>query len=140
MKKTVAIWAAIIVCAVMLAGAIYLIVPKSDVMDEQEFTALYSGSFYGVLPCADCAGIETFLYIFPDHTFQKSEIYMGEDMDPVDNMGAWAARKNFSHIELKSADGNSEFWRTEESGGLKKLDMSAKEINSNLNYTLKRQP
>lgn len=43
-------------------------------------TALsWQGSYYGVLPCADCEGIETVISIFYNNTFVKKTRYLGRD-------------------------------------------------------------
>jgi uncharacterized lipoprotein NlpE involved in copper resistance len=40
----------------------------------------YEGTYSGVLPCADCAGIKTTL-ILSDSTYYKKTTYLGENQD-----------------------------------------------------------
>lgn len=47
-------------------------------------------SFAGVLPCADCPGIETALTLFADSTFRLREVYQERRVMPVIAMGRWA--------------------------------------------------
>lgn len=39
----------------------------------------WEGTYYGVLPCADCEGIETVISIFYDNTFVKKTRYLGKN-------------------------------------------------------------
>lgn len=47
-------------------------------------------TYKGVLPCADCSGIDTTLVLNPDKTFELTEIYQGKnDDDPFVTKGSW---------------------------------------------------
>ena len=39
----------------------------------------WSGIYTGVLPCADCEGIETTIILKSDNTYLKTEKYLGEN-------------------------------------------------------------
>lgn len=39
----------------------------------------WQGSYRGILPCADCEGIETLIVLFDDGTYRRETKYLGED-------------------------------------------------------------
>jgi len=43
----------------------------------------YDGTYKGVLPCADCEGIETTITIDREGNFVKTWVYLGKDNDTV---------------------------------------------------------
>lgn len=49
----------------------------------------WEGIYYGVLPCADCEGIETLISIWYDNTFVKKTRYLGKDDQVFESKGAF---------------------------------------------------
>ncbi len=49
----------------------------------------WQGTYYGVLPCADCEGIETVISIFYNHTFVKKTRYIGEENNVFEIKGTF---------------------------------------------------
>lgn len=47
-------------------------------------------TFTGMLPCADCPGIQTTVTLFADSTFRLREVYQERRVMPVIGMGRWA--------------------------------------------------
>lgn len=48
------------------------------------------GKYEGLMPCADCEGIQYSLLLQKDKNFQSKYIYKGKDVPPVDNNGKWS--------------------------------------------------
>lgn len=55
--------------------------------DSNEKTEEISGVYAGLLPCADCPGIETTLTINPDNSFEISQVYIDRDSGPFISSG-----------------------------------------------------
>lgn len=54
-------------------------------------------TYEGVLPCADCSGIDTKLTLNPDGSYQMSEVYQGKnDDEPFISKGSWTIEKGTS--------------------------------------------
>jgi len=51
-----------------------------------------SGVYAGVIPCADCAGIETHLYIYPDSTYTSTSTYLGKGGTATES-GKWSSER-----------------------------------------------
>lgn len=53
----------------------------------------WDGRYTGMLPCADCDGIETIIYLSKDNTYSKRQTYLGKGVDPVEDSGEfnWSA-------------------------------------------------
>lgn len=49
----------------------------------------WSGTYKGILPCADCEGIETTIRINRDSTFQLITNYLGKKSDSVETFGSF---------------------------------------------------
>jgi len=47
-------------------------------------------TFTGVLPCADCPGIEYHLDLFADRAYSLRTTYQGKQKEQFDDIGAWA--------------------------------------------------
>ncbi len=91
-------------------------------------------SFRGVLPCADCEGIETSLFLEKDGTWVMNERGIGAKMPDVSaSWGSWA--RTADKLVLTDAWGNKRYFRPD-GEGLEMLDQEGNPIESALNYRL----
>lgn len=97
---------------------------------------LYPGSFVGVLPCADCEGIEARLDLFEDGGYIQRLIYLGRSVEPFWELGSW--RRDGSTVQLQDADGPGQRFAVLDDDELRLLDGEGRPIESELNYTLTR--
>ena len=101
----------------------------------------WNGTYKGVLPCADCEGIETQLELNQDKTFELKETYLGKgDGKAFESKGKFTFdSKNTSVIELDKAGDGRKYFVAE--GYLKALDTEGKEITGELaeKYELQKQ-
>ncbi|MDR1055060.1 MAG: copper resistance protein NlpE N-terminal domain-containing protein [Prevotellaceae bacterium] len=104
------------------------------------------GTYEGILPCADCAGINTVLRLYKDgdkYMFELKETYLGKGdeqtyiykgvanvLNELDDL------KNATIYELFSDDLELKLYFMAVDGNLQMLDTEGKIINSTLNYTL----
>lgn len=108
----------------------------SEPMIDREHTAEnsldWNGSYKGVLPCADCEGIETKLELNSDKTFELEETYLGKgDGKSFESKGSFQFdRNNTSIIELDKAGDSRKYFVAE--GYLKALDLEGNEITGAL--------
>ena len=92
-------------------------------------------SYRGVLPCADCSGIETTLFLEKDGTWVMKERYQGGNADAeFASYGRWA--RTADRLVLTGTDGEKRYFRPK-GDDLEMLDREGHVINSSLNYTLK---
>ena len=101
----------------------------------------WNGTYKGVLPCADCEGIETELELNSDKTYEIKETYLGKgDGKPFESKGSFQFdSKNPSVIELDQAGDGRKYFVAE--GYLKALDLEGNEITGELadKYQLKKE-
>lgn len=92
-------------------------------------------SFRGVIPCADCEGIETSLFLEKDGTWVMNEHYQGVDKEPSSfaSYGTWA--RTAGKLVLTDSEGQKSWYRVK-GDNLEMLDDSGNAIESPLNYTL----
>lgn len=69
----------------------------------------YDGIYRGILPCADCEGIKTTIYINRDQTYKLEEIYMGKSNDAIESSGNYSWNKAGNTIILKSPSENRSY-------------------------------
>ncbi|MDR1683909.1 MAG: copper resistance protein NlpE N-terminal domain-containing protein [Elusimicrobiota bacterium] len=114
--------------------------PQEESLNEAQLRAQqYFGAYEGLMPCADCAGIDTELTLNSDNTFTLIEHYQDETGELFLTEGIWELNGGLTYAKLQnSQDGQTLFYRLTDAG-LEKLDYNAKPIKSNLNYTLKRK-
>ena len=101
----------------------------------------WNGTYKGVLPCADCEGIETELELNADKTYELKETYLGKgDGKAFESKGSFQFdANNTSIIELDKTGDNRKYFVAE--GYLKALDMEGNEITGDLadKYELKKE-
>ncbi|MFG0586934.1 copper resistance protein NlpE [Acinetobacter sp. YQ_14] len=101
----------------------------------------WNGTYKGVLPCADCEGIETELELNADKTYELKETYLGKgDGKAFESKGSFQFdANNTSVIELDKTGDNRKYFVAE--GYLKVLDMEGNEITGDLadKYELKKE-
>jgi len=92
-------------------------------------------SWRGILPCADCEGIETSLFLEKDGTWVMNERYQGVSREPSSfaSYGTWA--RTADKLVLTNSKGEKSYYRAK-GDKLEMLDRDGNPINSALNYTL----
>lgn len=92
-------------------------------------------SWRGVLPCADCEGIETSLFLEKDGTWVMNERYQGVSLEPSSfaSYGTWA--RTADKLVLTDSKGEKSYYRAK-GDKLEMLDRDGNPIESTLNYTL----
>lgn len=96
------------------------------------------GTYKGVLPCADCEGMETIIELKSDSTYSRVIKYLGKKENSFTASGKWTWI-NGSTISLGSIkEGPNQYFVAE--GKLIQLDMSGKRITGELaaKYELKK--
>lgn len=97
-----------------------------------------SGVYEGMLPCADCAGIRTALYLRAAGTYTRVSHYEGTD-GAFDEGGSWRLEKD--RIVFTPAAAKDETWAARPiPNGLRLLDREGGEVEGPLApmYDLKR--
>lgn len=92
-------------------------------------------SWSGVLPCADCEGIETSLFLAKDGTWVMNERYQGVSREPSSfaSYGTWA--RTADKLVLTDSKGEKSYYRAN-GEKLQMLDREGNPIESAMNYTL----
>ena len=94
----------------------------------------YRGTHRGVLPAADCPGIETTLTLKPDGTYSLHEEYLERDAR-FDAEGAYTL-----HGNLLTLEGSDTTWYKVEENRLRRLTTDRKEVEGPLaeHYVLRK--
>lgn len=92
------------------------------------------GGYTGIMPCADCDGIETLLKLNKDFTYLYSSKYLSKSDEVFVKDGKWKYENNIITLEgvdYKFKLGNSILWQ---------LDLSGNDIGGELadNYKLEK--
>ncbi|WP_342594936.1 copper resistance protein NlpE [Salinicola lusitanus] len=109
-----------------------------------------AGEYEGVLPCADCSGIQVDLEMMNmDDTggaYVLNSLYQGRSDEPMTTQGNFLVLKDAGPqqmptiYELKGAGGNTIYYlRPLDNGDLEVLDTHMQSIQSGADMTLKRQ-
>lgn len=93
--------------------------------------------FAGVLPCADCEGINYQLQLLPGNFYFLRTEYAGKRKRPEDEIGRWLiVDRNRLLLDQATDKGENHQFRIVDNRQLRKLDMQGQDIVSNLNYSL----
>lgn len=102
--------------------------------------------YSGILPCADCSGIDTTLILKPDNTYTQSSIYQERNEDePFEITGEWNIEKgipgneNAEYYVLTEDSGNASYYLIENETTLVQLDQEKNLIDSPNNTSLTLQ-
>lgn len=97
-------------------------------MHNSEGSLDWDGRYTGVLPCADCEGIETIIYLSKDKTYAKRQTYLGKGADPIEESGEFAWSGDGRNITLSQ---DNQIYKVGENT-LIALDQSGKVITGDL--------
>ena len=90
-------------------------------------------TYTGVMPCADCPGIDEVLTLFPDGSYRMRLSYR-ERSAVFYELGVWALRPDGSRLQLSQAQGSREYQVLPTA--LRQLDQEGRAIASPFNFTL----
>jgi copper homeostasis protein (lipoprotein) len=95
----------------------------------------WPGYYDDTLPCADCPGILTQLWVRSDSTFILRERYLDRDPLPVGRLGNWTII--YGQLALRMPDGGFMRFQGAEKG-VERVDSDGKPFKTQLNYTLEK--
>jgi len=100
----------------------------------------YLGTYKGVVPCADCEGIETVITLNPDESYNIKETYLGKSDNGFEDVGSFDWMDDGNRLKLEDTESNIRFFAVAE-GKLIMLDMEGNPIEStnDKNYELIKQ-
>jgi len=111
-----------------------------SVSDNSQNALDWAGSYKGVIPCADCEGIETEIVLNQDLTYVIKTKYLGKgDGKIFEENGSFVWDKSGGSISLKTSTGGPSHYKVGENQ-LIQLDMQGKPITGNLadKYVLRK--
>ena len=108
-------------------------------------TKALPGAFAGTLPCASCPGIDTRLQLDADGTFRLDEHYQDEADGDHALEGTWSVEGDPAEGEQLRLDPDSKrdddrLYRLDSIDELRLLDGEGNDIDSTLDYGLRRAP
>lgn len=92
----------------------------------------WQGTYSGILPCADCEGIQTTLTLNQDETYQLEEVYLGKDDSSFNSTGAVQWDETGTIITLVNDNGSTPVKYALEGDSLAKLDADGEPINGDI--------
>ena len=95
-------------------------------------------TFTGVLPCADCPGIEYTLNLMPDQTFFLRTVYRDRPAAAPDDLGRWVIGSDGRTLALQGGRDAPLYFEMIDGATLRKLDNDARRIASSASHDLRR--
>lgn len=101
----------------------------------------FAGLYAGILPCADCPGIDTSIAFTPEGTYSMSETYQEEGGGSFVSKGTWTVREDGKTLLLDPEDKQERdrWYQIVSATELRALDRDGKAIDSRLDYSLRRK-
>lgn len=112
----------------------------APVPDNSSNSLDWSGSYKGIVPCADCEGIETEILLNTDKTYILRIIYKGKDKSAHEARGSFTWNEAGNTITLEGLQNQATQYFVGENT-LTQLDMSGNKITGDLasKYVLQKQ-
>jgi uncharacterized lipoprotein NlpE involved in copper resistance len=79
--------------------------PKAATPDNSMTSVDWAGAYMGVVPCADCEGIQTIITLNSDRTYVRRTKYLGRDDKVFEQKGAFTWDADGGKIQLQDAVG-----------------------------------
>lgn len=98
--------------------------------DTSQTSLDWDGIYRGTLPCADCSGIKTTVYLMKDQTFKMISEYVGKDVKHFETTGKFSWNEAGNTITLNSGSEKTQFFVGEDT--LTRLDLSGNKITGDL--------
>nr|WP_024965653.1 copper resistance protein NlpE N-terminal domain-containing protein [Pantoea sp. IMH] len=127
MKKS-----AVVLLATLLAGMLTGCQGRETVVAAQAPQAI-AQTYRGVIPCADCEGIEVTLLLQQGGEYRLNERYLGTDVTGDPQQGRWT--RTAEMLVLVSDKGEKRYFRPRDSG-LEMMDTQGNPIQSTNSYRL----
>ncbi len=127
---------ALLVCATILFAAVGPVAAMQHAQPANAFGEL-PATFTGVLPCADCPGIQYQLNLFADGVYFLRMSYQERNASN-DEIGRWTQTLDGTRLRLNDGHGHITSFLVIDLSTLQLLDRQAKPIDSALNYKLTR--
>ncbi|MEC9486934.1 MAG: copper resistance protein NlpE [Prosthecochloris sp.] len=106
--------------------------PATTPLQDTSRTSLdWNGTYRGILPCADCEGIETVITLHPDGTYRKTTTYLGRNQKVFIDEGTFTWNRGGSTVRLDGYDCGPRHYRVGENH-LLQLDMQQRIITGRL--------
>lgn len=122
----------------LLMTVLSLLVAPLHAAENKTFPTPLPASYSGVLPCADCEGLEYRLNLLPDGIFYLRQTYLGRTDSAFSNIGVWTLKG--STLTLRAEHETIDMFQLEKDGqSLRMLDREGKAIQSDLNFSLARK-
>lgn len=101
----------------------------------------WAGTYHGVLPCADCEGIDTEMTLLDDGTYEISTRYLGKSNENYRESGTFTWSDEEHQIQLDIEDGSRSPYYLVEENQLIHLDLEGNRITGALadHYTLTKR-
>lgn len=124
-------------------------IPQADVAatDGQPNAAgilpkAFAGTFKGVLPCADCPGIEETVQLQPDGNFVLIDVYQERPQGTHTIDGTWTIESRDTQIRLdpNTKAEQDRLFAITSNDQISQLDADGKPPASGLEYSLRRAP
>lgn len=97
-------------------------------------------TFSGILPCADCEGIDTRITLRADGTFFSQQLYLGEAKpNHAADLGKWVMSHYGNVLVIRGQQSEPRYFLVKYPDTLEMLDLEARTIFSELNYKLTRR-
>ena len=100
-----------------------------------------AGTYSGMLPCADCEGMDTRLLLTADGKYTLTQIYQDKDHSSFVSEGGYTLESDGKTVHLRptNKDEYDGYYEVLSPTQLRMLDREGKPVDSPLNYTLTRK-
>ena len=113
---------------------------KGEATNEKSSAINFSGTFSGLIPCADCPGIELTVSFNPDSSFSELMIYQERNSSFKDS-GQWIKDGKILKVKYSNDHATPRYFLIKSDSTVAWLDADKKEIEGPFkeNYILKKE-
>lgn len=106
-------------------------------IQPQLLDTIFSSSYEGIIPCPDCAGIETKIKFYKDSTIRRTVYFQGRNELPETKTGTWKLKDSIFEAKF---DRDKLFYKIKSGSLILRVGSDLKEVKGDLakEYVLKK--
>ncbi|MBS1597901.1 MAG: META domain-containing protein [Bacteroidetes bacterium] len=114
----------------ILSTLVFFSLMYTSAFSQQKKMSAWDGAYRGVLPCADCEGLQETIYLKKNMSYKMETRYLGKSDSLYTSTGKFSLNKEKNLITLTPANGQPEYFVLDGNSVLTQSDATGKKMDA----------